>query len=181
MKLSRIQRQRGAVLVVCMIVLLMLTLIGVSGARSVILQEKMTFASKDAQLALQVAESALREAEEAIDALEDTDSFADTGTGGLYTEGNAPADLFATATWSDGVSEEVTVTMDGDDFTGRYFIELAGEIDPEAMAGAAEIHGQSNVTPSSGNIKVFRIVARGTGMSDSTERVIVTHHGKLLQ
>ncbi|WP_323847375.1 pilus assembly PilX family protein [Microbulbifer magnicolonia] len=179
MKNSLIINQRGAVLVVCMVVLLMLTLIGVSGARSVILQEKMTFASKDAQLALQVAESAVRAAEADIDALDDIDDFVAAGTDGLYSEGEAPEDFFAAATWADTVSREVTVTMGGKNFSGLYFIELAGEIDPEAVAGSAEIYGESNVVASSGNIKVFRIVARGVGLA-GTERILVTHHGKLL-
>ena len=174
-----LRRQRGAVLVVCMIILLMLTLIGVSGARSVILQEKMTSASRDAQLALQVAESAVRAAEKDVNGLVDTSAFSSSGTNGLYTEGDAPPDLFAAATWGAGVSRDVTITMDGKTFTGRYFIEMAGEIDPEAVAGAAEVVGNNSVVASSGNVKVFRIVAMGEGLA-KTERVIVTHHGKLL-
>ncbi|WP_193166333.1 pilus assembly PilX family protein [Microbulbifer hainanensis] len=172
-------RQRGAVLVICMIILLMLTLIGVSGARSVILQEKMTSASRDAQLALQVAESTVRAAEKDVNGLVDTSAFSASGTDGLYTEGDAPADLFAAATWNAGVSRDVTITMDGKTFTGHYFIEMAGEIDPEAVAGKTEVAGTNNVVASSGNIKVFRIVAMGEGLA-KTERVIVTHHGKLL-
>lgn len=173
------KHQRGAVLVVSMIVLLMLTIIGISGARGIILQEKMTFASKDAQLALQIAESAVRAAEAEVNALSDISGFAASGSGGLYTEGDAPSDIFAEATWAGGNSREFTVTMDGKNFTGRYFIELAGEIDPEALAGSVEVHGQSNVVAMSGNVKVFRIVARGVGLG-GTSRVLVTHHGKLL-
>lgn len=179
MNTLRFQPQKGAVLVVCMVVLLMLTLIGVSGARNIILQEKMTFASKDAQLALQVAEAAVRAAEADIDALNTLNVFVSAGTNGYYSLGDAPSDIYDTANWVDGLTQSVTVEMDGKEFTGRYFVELSGELTPAAVAGNAEIYGTNNVVPMSGTIQVFRIVAMGQGLS-TTERVLVTHHGKLL-
>ncbi|WP_237068692.1 pilus assembly PilX family protein [Microbulbifer guangxiensis] len=172
-------RQRGAVLVVSLLVLLIMTLIGVSGATSIIMQEKMTFASRDAQLALQVAESAVRTAEEEIESLVDISSFNSSGNGGLYVEGEAPTDLFNEVTWDSAKTQEITVSMEGKTFPARYFIELAGEIDPEVMAGSVEIHGSNNVVATSGSVKVFRIVARGQGLAN-TRRMLVTYYGKLL-
>lgn len=52
--------QRGAVLVVCLLVLLMMTLIGVTGMQSTSLEEKMAGNTRDRNLAFQAAESALR-------------------------------------------------------------------------------------------------------------------------
>lgn len=60
------QRQRGAVLVIALIMLLILTLIGIAGLRDTQLQERMAGGAQDRELALQAAESALREAEELI-------------------------------------------------------------------------------------------------------------------
>lgn len=56
-------RQRGATLIVGMIMLLLLTLIGVAGMQDTLLQEKMAGNARDRDMALQAAEAALRDAE----------------------------------------------------------------------------------------------------------------------
>lgn len=58
--------QRGAVLVVSLIVLLVLTILAVSMSQTARLQERMTGNMRDADLAFQSAESALRGAETKI-------------------------------------------------------------------------------------------------------------------
>jgi type IV pilus assembly protein PilX len=57
------RHQRGAALIVGLIMLLLLTLIGVAGMRDTLLQEKMAGNMRDREIALQAAESALRAAE----------------------------------------------------------------------------------------------------------------------
>jgi type IV pilus assembly protein PilX len=172
-RIRGLNSQRGAVLVVCMIVLLMLTLIGLSGARGVILQEKMTFASKDAQLALQVAEAALRAAEAEIDGLTGPD--AGFGSGHLFASGGAPVDLLDPDNWDDAFELDPALTMGDDNFTGHYFIEQAGQLAPAAGAGAVgDGYGPVSSAPPP---RVFRIVARGRGLA-GTERIIVTHYGR---
>jgi Tfp pilus assembly protein PilX len=54
------RHQRGAALIVGLIMLLLLTLIGVAGMRDTLLQEKMAGNMRDREIALQAAESALR-------------------------------------------------------------------------------------------------------------------------
>lgn len=56
-------QQRGATLIVGMIMLLLLTLIGVAGMQDTLLQEKMAGNARDRDMALQAAEAALRDAE----------------------------------------------------------------------------------------------------------------------
>lgn len=56
-------KQQGVVLVVSLIMLVLLTLIGVTSMRVTSLEEKMAGNAKSANLAFQVAESALREGE----------------------------------------------------------------------------------------------------------------------
>jgi type IV pilus assembly protein PilX len=56
-------RQRGATLVVVLILLLVMTLLGLASLRSTILEERMTSNLLDRSLGFQVAESGLREAE----------------------------------------------------------------------------------------------------------------------
>ena len=170
------RRQRGAVLVISLIILLMLTIIGVTGAHSVLLQEKMTFASRDAHLALQVAEATTREAERQVEALLTTADFVNAGTGGKYASGSAPSDLTVAASWAAGNSVAHSVTMDGKTFSGRYFIELAGNAEDIENVGDVDVSTGSN-GGAAGEIKVFKVVARGVGLA-GTERFLITYYGK---
>lgn len=58
-----VSRQRGAVLIFCLVFLLVLTLMGVSGMGSAILEERMAGNMQDHSAALQAAESAMKTAE----------------------------------------------------------------------------------------------------------------------
>lgn len=62
-KFPQAARQRGAALIVGLIMLLLLTLIGVAGMRDTLLQEKMAGNMRDREIALQAAEAALRAGE----------------------------------------------------------------------------------------------------------------------
>ena len=57
------RRQKGAVLIFCLVFLAVLTMMGVSGMESTILEERMSANMRDHNLAFQAAESALKEAE----------------------------------------------------------------------------------------------------------------------
>lgn len=61
-----IHRQRGATLVVVLILLLLMTLLGLASLRSTVLEERMTSNLLDRSLSFQVAEAGLREAEVAL-------------------------------------------------------------------------------------------------------------------
>ncbi len=66
-KTTSIKKQSGVVLVISMIMLLLLTLIGVTGTQVTTLEEKMAGNARDQNLAFQAAESALIDAENDID------------------------------------------------------------------------------------------------------------------
>ncbi|MCX2802606.1 PilX N-terminal domain-containing pilus assembly protein [Microbulbifer thermotolerans] len=176
--MKSISRQSGAVLIVSLIILLVLTLIGVSGARGVLMNERMTFASRDAKIALEVAETMARKGEAYIDSLTDTSSFGTTGW--LRTAGDGPDDLFAADTWKDANSKAEEVSMKGPDgvtkLEGRMYIEMAGlatnDANPTAVDQSA---GNGNISAS--DVQVFKIVARGQGIG-GTERIVVTLYGK---
>ena len=61
------KKQAGVVLVVSLIMLMLLTLIGVSGMQSTGIEEKMAGNMRDRNLAFQAAEAALRHAEQFIE------------------------------------------------------------------------------------------------------------------
>jgi type IV pilus assembly protein PilX len=63
------RKQRGAVLIVSLILLLVMTVLAISGSQVVRLQERMANNTRDVDLALQGAEAGLRDAEEYIESL----------------------------------------------------------------------------------------------------------------
>lgn len=76
--------QSGAVLPISLIMVLLLTMIGVTGMQTTSLEEKMAGNSRDRNLAFQAAESALREGESFLTAAS-LPTFSAAGTNGLYT------------------------------------------------------------------------------------------------
>lgn len=65
---GRGQRQQGVALIVGLILLIVMTLIGLSGMRTVVHEEKMATQTYDRSLMFQAVEAALRQAEERIEA-----------------------------------------------------------------------------------------------------------------
>ncbi|WGL18194.1 PilX N-terminal domain-containing pilus assembly protein [Microbulbifer bruguierae] len=177
--MASLRKQQGAVLVISLIVLLILTMIGMSAARTVLLQEKMTFASRDAKVALEVAEAVVKQAEAYVEGLSTTGDFGTASW--LHVEGEGPDSLLDTTTWDNTNSREFEVEMLAADGTskmkGRAYIELAGEADKEDPANDIVVGGYGQST-GGGEIKVFRIVALGVGISETTTRTIVSHYGK---
>lgn len=172
--------QKGAALAISLIILLVLTLVVVSGSQEVVLQERMSAAVRDGHISLQAAEFALHKAEEDINLLTGTAGFSDTGSGGYYSKGKGPANLFNSANWESSKTRSGTMTVDGQAVSYAYFIEETDviEVPDENMAGVNMMgYGQ---TTGGGDVTAFRVVARGTGMSGNAERILVAYIGKRL-
>ena len=182
--------ERGAVLIVALIMLLLLTLIGVAGIRDSQLQEKMAGGTEDRAIAFQAAESALREGELMVVGGTCTGACA---TNGYY--GGAVALLPRVKTPS------TTIPASEADFWGKWFGgqnaagQAAGWADTttkvKAYAGTAlpdvatqpryviELlpgnysalpqttnSGANIATPCVSTIRDYLITARGTGRTD---------------
>lgn len=78
------KHQTGAVLVISLIMLLLLTLIGVSGSQNTSIEEKMAANVLDRNIAFQAAETTLKAAENAL--LDTPPVVTFTGTSGTYAK-----------------------------------------------------------------------------------------------
>lgn len=172
------KKQKGAALFVSLVFLLILSVLGVSSMNDTIMQGKMASAIQDGNVALQGAETAVRIAEEAIEGFISTNDF--TAAGPLYTSGNAP-DPFAAATWTGNTASRETGAVTGQVNQPRYFIELAGMVsDLGSSGGIAEIGNAYGTNTGESDITTFRIVARGTGGTGTSQRVIEAFYGRRL-
>ena len=157
---SQPKYQSGAVLIISLIMLLLLTLIGATGIQNTTLEEKMAGNMRDKNLAFQAAESALKDAETSLAVLP---TFSDAGTGGYYLSTSTIPTASAILTdsfWTSQPTHTSSVTTLGNGIsTPVYIIQEIGVAD---CAGAAV---------GSGGCKNYRITARATG--GSTNAVVI--------
>lgn len=170
--------QRGSVLLVSLIMLLVMTLIGISGMRTSLLEERMAGNMRDHDLAFQAAEAALRAAEDYIDtSIISTNNFDADGTDGLYD--NSDVRIWENINWDANDSLEYSAFDSSLNVTSppRYVIQLL------SVAGSASdelnLDNQGQGT-GAGEINTFTITVRGTGGADSSVTYLQSTWGKRL-
>ncbi len=149
------RRERGAALIVSLVILTALTLLGVSAMQQGTMQERMTGNMRDKSVALQAAEAALRGAEHYLDTTAVPGPFNDTN--GLYTptaDGELPR--WEKIDWSNDTAVR-KYGMSGVAEDPRYIIERI----PGIPFGNREVAGDEPIPAG----VVYRITARSTGMS----------------
>lgn len=154
-------RQQGAALVIGLIILMVLTLIGVTAMQSTSMQERMAFHMRNQNLAFQGAEAALRAGE--ID-LEDAVLPDFDGTDGYHqpaAAGTTPLwelDSF----WSDaGNLITYGTTFSTLNSAPRYFIEELPAVTGAATGGSLEAGKPLD------DFGMYRVTARAEGGTDS--------------
>lgn len=174
-KFSFRTRQRGAVLVVSLIILLIVTMIAVSSMQGTVLEEKMAGNSLDRNLAFQTAESSVREAEMFIEGIVSLGNFQ--GAGGLYGRTDAEPSFYNPATWSDATQHVVANGNYGAYEKPKFFIKHSTTV--VGTEGAMNMSGYGD-NKGTGDVTVFRITARGTGGStDSAEVILRSQYGRI--
>lgn len=168
------QRQRGATLVVGMILMVLLTLLGLTAMGTSLLEERMAGNARDRIRAFQAAEAALRLCESAIDP--NTTIFDSTGgAGGMYSD--VQPDRWQ-AGWSDWSASAPKVR----EYAGLPLVasqprciaeRLAAEINE--TPGAAESLRRGLPVETARTYRHYRVTARGVGASERTVVVVQSH------
>lgn len=165
-------KQSGAVLVITLIFLTVLTIAVLSSSSSTLIQEKMTAATKDYNIALEKAEFALREAEKLIDASTSLIEL-EANAQGFYKLGET-ADPFDKATWNTKINQATNGTP--------FIIEELGTIFIEDDLGQNFVQvGDSSQEVISIPRTGFRVIARGTveaGTQIQAQRILVSYYAK---
>jgi len=163
-------KQNGSVLIISLVILLVMTMLGITAMGTSTLEEKMAGNDRDQKLAFNAAEAALKQAEDyATNNIVSTAAF-DGSTNGLYALSSDP-DVDAAATWNTAIS--YTGTIDKITTPPKFIIEVMGTIgnDDINLGGYGESSG-------SGVITSFRITARGTGGSDNAMSILQSYYGR---
>jgi len=174
MRMGGPKRQRGVVLAVVLILLVVMTLLALSGLGGALLEERMGTAQLDRNLALQAAEAAMREAEEVArgkPAVPDDGSCA----AGLCSRPD-PTDPDQVQRWlndgfwddDSGTWAEADVELGGLAVKPRYIIELMDDAvpDPESCVTGGDVSLEASCTILSSR---YRITVR----SAADERAVV--------
>ncbi len=173
------KKQKGSVLVISLLILVVLTILGVSSMNSTSLQEKMSGNFRDREIAFQAAEMALAYAEDyAKNSINSSAAFTDSN--GYYTFTNGPTSNNAfTGTWWTGSNSQVLpTTIDEVRTQPRFTIEYRNEVGVDE--GTSINIGAYGESTGGGVITSFRVTARGTGQSDNTQVILQSNYGKRL-
>lgn len=160
-------RQRGVVLVISLLMLLVLTMIGLAATRGTTIEQRMTANQNDQEVAFEAAEAALRAGESQL-ASASTLNFAGN-TGGTYTLSTMGGTNWTNIDWSPsgtavtgytaGIQPEPIVNP-------SFFIVY----DP---SGGGQTSGTTlkSSTPVSSNT-LYYVYARGVGLTGNTAVVL---------
>lgn len=173
--------QNGAVLAVSLLILVVLTIIGVSSMVTTSLEEKMSGNFRDRQIAFNAAEAALAYAENFVNANVNAASVFD-GSDGLYATYDGPGSNNAfDSSWWTGTASQVLPNADAVDDVQtqpRFTIEHRGEIGE--VEGTSINLGGYGESSGGGEITAFRITVRATGLTDNSVVIIQSYYGKRL-
>jgi type IV pilus assembly protein PilX len=154
--------QSGAVLLVSLIFLLLLTILGLSAIQSSTLQERMAGNGRDVNTAFQAAEAAMREAEEFLQKAS-LPSF--DGNDGLYkvcSDTDSTAAECSSPDWT-AFNSSGWVTLSGVTDVSRqpefYVQEYISVYDPQGEL-------TSDVPPKV--VDIYKVISRGFGLSDKS-------------
>jgi type IV pilus assembly protein PilX len=190
-----LHRQHGAALIVALLILLVLTVLGVTSLQTSSLDEKMAGNSWDQNTAFQSAEAALRDAEARIDTLTSTVDFKGNGTStnGLYATGGVPSNVFASSFWTGSyklcdanscgygaIIGSLDLSQLDSTVQPRYLIESRGTVSQNTIADPMNSGLGYGETTGVGVVNTFRVISRGVGRNaaGSTQVILEEYYGK---
>lgn len=162
--------QRGAVLIVALVLLLVLTVLGTASIRDTTMEERMAGNFRDYAAALEAAESALRTGEAGITNTTTFTTMLFNGTDGTYevTSSSTSVDPQTGSNYALNVPASV-LTYNSKLLVAtvpEYYIEKLPEIE---IPGSNLVIGTQNQAP---RVQYYRVTAKGYGISPNTEVIL---------
>jgi type IV pilus assembly protein PilX len=170
--------QQGVALVVSLIILVSLTMLGLTSIQRTTTDLAMAGNQRETGLMFQSAEIGLVTAEDFVENSNTNADFSDAAAG-LYTvQDNNTAyfspNYFDAATWT-GASQTALTTLNAFE-QPRYMIEYLGDRSQNPLAG---INIGSYGTQQTGDIvSIYRSTSRGTGLTGNSFRYVQAYFGK---
>ncbi|MCP4392546.1 MAG: hypothetical protein GY802_29920 [Gammaproteobacteria bacterium] len=178
MKISNRQKQQGVALVVSLIILVSLTMLGLTSIQRTTVDLAMAGNQRETGLMFQSAEMGIVAAEDFIWASTTTADFDDPSAGLYEVRANDPTyfspDYFNSAGW--GASSQVAGTSLDAFEQPRFMIEYLGDRSQNPLA---EINIDNYGTEQTGKVSsIYRSTARGAGLTGNSFRIVQSYFGK---
>lgn len=174
------RREEGAVLIVGLVMVLLMSVIGISAIRGSNLQESMAGNMRERNLAFQASESALRVGEASV--ADQVSRPLMTNNQGLYndtyTTPTTSILTFTNANWKDAA--KVKVAALGLLYVSHEPTYIVEQLDPDIGMGAAmegsaiDLEGMQNT----GDITPYRVTARGFGANENAIKTLQTTYNR---
>jgi len=166
-------RQRGAVLLVGLILLLVLTMVGVSTMQSTTLESKMVANMGDREVCFEAAERAAKRAESWIDGRGTAPASSDSGGGANPVYQHLSNGWWDTASnWTAMMNDTMTAGAQESQAPMYVVEELADDITLNDDLNSQE-GGKTN-----SSVSVYRITAKGYGQRSTNNCIIETTFAK---
>lgn len=175
----KIDQQAGVVLVFCLVMLLLLTMLGLSGVQSTSMQERMARNARDVNLAFQATEAAIRDAEKYLQAnINGLGPFQAAGANGNGLYLSAAFDQIPNwriaGLWDSGNVIVVSTQIVGVAVQPKYIIEYVRTVSSDADLLNIDNIGQDT---GGGLVDIYRVTAYGTGGSPTSHVMIQSTYG----
>ena len=171
--LKNLRTQAGVTLVVSLIILVVLTILGVTSMESTRTEVAMAGNLRESNLTFEAAEAGLRAAEAFVEATTSSSDYNDPANG-LYPELDSDPDYNDSATWASSQTASTSIAYLIEQ--PRFIINYLGDRSQNVVA-AVNIGGYGNSQPGL-TVSNFKITVRGAGQSGNTYRFLQTYYGK---
>lgn len=162
--------QRGAVLIVALVLLLVLTVLGTASIRDTTMEERMAGNFRDHSAALEAAETALRRGEEGVRVSTTFNLMAFDGTDGTYSVEPTSNSVDPRTASNFSLSVPASVLSYGGNLlvsaVPQYYIEQLPEI--QDLGGDLTV-GYQDQAP---RYRLYRVTSMASGISPNTEVIL---------
>ena len=161
-----VRSQAGAVLIVSLVLLLVLTILGVSGVQNTTMEERMAGNYRDRFSAFQAAEAALRVGERAVGVYTTfiAMDFESGNSDGAYDAEHVTGSIDPTDT--SRYINVSTTTISGVASTPEYFIERVPKVPLANSSLVVGFQGKSK------DVQYYRVTGKGTGSGGRAEVIL---------
>jgi type IV pilus assembly protein PilX len=176
-------RQRGAVLVISLLLLLVMTLLGLGASQSTRLQERMAGNQRDQEVALQGAEASLRAAERRLSPMVNAvltrcrrpDASCDSFEKRILIDATTQVELDLANQANSWWTTFGKVYVDGDDLgavsgTPQFVVEHRAEVREVLSVGDSNLDTVRDF---------YMVTARSNGMTDTAQVVIQSTYARI--
>lgn len=173
------KNEKGSALIICLVILLVMTMIGVQGMQSTTMEEKMSGNFRDRALAFEAAEAALQAGEVWLNLQPQQPVASNSGDNNVWTLGSA--DLSSTSLWSTSglnATTELTIGAGGIAAAPQFLIEERSE--GSVLGGKGSVETGANSANYADPMAVkYRITARGVGSQTNTVVLLQANYEKI--